>query len=558
LSIPLPERWNARFPCYFRKDHMSKLLEIFGKAITVDAADLIWHWFEAMKTESPANTAGRSAELEEVIELLGERKLSEAREKLNFYLFENPDCPMGRMAAAAICLHQNAIEEAVEQLRSVYMRRPSNSMALYTLGYCYERLGKEAQAIEFYQDCIKFKSHLQLPRQRMAAIYFKNGRVENAIAQYEALTAEHPEDIESMVLSGYLLLANHQYENAISTFNMAIVSHPDNFHDDMQQDELIQLVDSGQYERAIENVQWLMSSVGEMPDLYVRMADVYSRVGHVADAIANYENAIRMQPNYLEATIKLGTHYLRMRRPALAAEQFNRAVEINDDIVDAYIGLATAQYLADEADEADATLSLAAAIQQNSTLLFAEMATLHLQTTLRLQPEADPAGEAPVMEITDVIRAHERQMASTPKSADIHYKYGILMLIAGQAAKAMRSFETALEINPTHHRARTKLALCLHEAGRQTQALEVLTKAQAISLEMLELHYKTAILYCDRKTFGKALAHLQNTMKDNFTEPDAAVNVAVVLENLGLIDRAVATWDRLTETAHYAISARYR
>jgi len=35
------------------------------------------------------------------------------------------------------------------------------------------------------------------------------------------------------------------------------------------------------------------------------------------------------------------------------------------------------------------------------------------------------------------------------------------------------------------------------------------------------------------------------------------MNVEIVLENLGLVDRAIATWDRLTETAKTAISARY-
>jgi tetratricopeptide (TPR) repeat protein len=249
----------------------------------------------------------------------------------------------------------------------------------------------------------------------MAAIYFKNMRLDNTIAEYEALTAEHPEDIASMVLLGYLFLANHQYENAINTFNMAIVSHPDNFHDNMQHDELNELVDSGQYDQAIDNVQWLMSSVGEMPDLYVRMADIYSRVGHVADAIANYENAIRMQPNYLEATIKLGTHYLRSQRPALAAEQFNRAVEINDDIVDAYIGLATAQLLGDEVDNAHSTLSLAAAIQQNSTLLFSETATLHLQTALQDESElADEGG--PVMKSAMSSRPMKGRWPIRPKA----------------------------------------------------------------------------------------------------------------------------------------------
>lgn len=537
---------------------MSKLLEIFGRAVTVDGADLIWHWFHALKTQTQDGSVRDFGELDEILDCLGERQLDKAQEKLNFYLFENPDCCMGRMAAAALCLHHNDMDDALEQLQSVYLRQPSNTMALYMLGHCYERQQKEAQAIEFYQDCIKFKSHLQLPRQRMAAIYYKNGKLDKTIEQYEALTAEHPEDIASMVILGYLYITDRQYENATSTFNMAILSHPDNFHDDTQHEEVNDFIESGQYDKAIENIQWLVDKVGEMPDLYVRMGDIYSRAGQVADAIANYENAIRMQPNYLEATIKLGTHYLRCQRPTLAAEQFNRAVEINDDIVDAYMGLAESQHFGDELDEAHNTLSLAAAIQQNSTLLFSEMATLHLQTTLQEGSDINSDIPPEIVEIEDVIKAHQKQLADTPRNADIHYKFGILMMVVADLNRAAQSFENALNINPTHHRARTKLVLCLHETNKESLAIETLVKLEPITLDTLRLHYETAILYCDKVKFAKAVTNLESTMKNNFTQPDATLNVEVVLENLGLIDRAVATWDRLTETAHNAIGARYR
>ena len=538
---------------------MSKLLEIFGRAVTVDTADLIWHWLHAVKANQDDVGEMQYSDLDEVIELLGNMELERAHEKLKFYLFENPDCARGRMAAAAICLHKNDLEAAIEQAQSIYLRQPSNTMALYTLGYCYERSGRQAQAVEFYQDCIKFKSHLQLPRQRMAAIYFKNGRLDKTIAEYESLNTEHPEDISSMILLGYLYISDKQYDKAIDTFNTAIVAHPDNFHDDNQDGDISELIEAGRFDDAIDRIRWLMEQVGEMPDLHVRMADILSKAGRAADAMIYYENAIRIQPNYLEATIKLGTHYLRFKRPAFAAEQFNRAVEINDEIVDSYIGLAIAQHFAGEKDEAYKTLSLASAIQQNSTLLFSETATLHLQTTLSEEPESgQKPGDSAVL-IDDVIKAHQKQMADTPKSADIHYKYGILMMIAGDIAKAIESFENAIQINPTHHRARSKAAVCLYENGQNELAMNKLIEMDtALEPGTLELHYQTAILYCDKKRFADALNNLENTMKDNFAQPDAIVNIEVVLENLGLVDRAISTWDRLTETAHNAISARYR
>ena len=537
---------------------MSKLLEIFGRAITVDTAELIWHWLNALKIKDGNDGHTKNSELDEIIELIGSMQLEKALEKTKFHLFENPDCPRGRMAAAAICLRQNQIKEAIEQLQSVYLRQPSNTMALYALGYCYERMENLPQAIEFYQDCIKFKSHLQLPRQRMAAIYLKNARLDKTIEQYRQLIEEYPEDICSMVLLGYLYIADHRYKPAIDAFNMAIVAHPDNFNDDGRDDQINQFIEDGKFDRAIESVQWLMEKVGQMPDLYVKMGDILSRAENPAEAIVQYQNALRVQPNYLEATIKLGTLHLRFHQITLAAEQFNTAIEINDEIVDAYLGLTIAYALDDDMDEAARTMSLAAAIQQNSTLLFSETATLHLQAAIDSQELVAGGRAESSISIEDVIKAHQLQMKKTPKNADIHYKYGILMMVAGNFADAITSFHNTLAINPTHHRARGKLALCMYENGDIDSAVKTLTKADTIPPETFDLHYKTAILYCDRKKFTKALVALETTMHKNFTQTDAAVNIQIVLENLGLIDRPTATWDRLTEASHHAINTRYQ
>ena len=145
---------------------------------------------------------------------------------------------MGRMAAASVCLLQNEPEEAIQQAQSVYWRQPANTMALYVLGHCHERLGNIEQALEFYQDCIKFKSYLQLPRQRMAAIYLKEGRLDRAVKEYEMLTSEHPDDISSIILLGYLYLEFGKLTQAIDTFNLAILSHPDNFLVSKDQDDI--------------------------------------------------------------------------------------------------------------------------------------------------------------------------------------------------------------------------------------------------------------------------------------------------------------------------------
>ncbi len=531
---------------------MSKLLEIFGRGMTVDTAELIWDWLNAAVFCENQSEAAQTHQLDKVIELMAARKVDAAEEQLRLHLFENPSCTRGRLAAAAIALHENQLEKAIEELNSVYMRQPNNTLALYALGHCYERLGQESQAVEFYQDCLKFKNYLQLPRQRLAAIYFKNRQLEKTITEYELLKSEYPDDTSMLVTLGHLHIAAARYADAIQTFNIAILIHPDNFS--TEDDCIDQLIRDEQFEEALEQLGDLLQSAPERADLMMKRGDILGMLGATAEAICHYQEAIRLRPEFLEATIKLGTQYLQANQMLLAAQQFNRAVEINDRIVDAYVGLATAEKLADHLPEALAILSLAAAIQPNSSLLLGETATLQLQPDFGSNPPSQ-GEEQPRSLIEAVIEAHWRQIAEQPQNPDLHHRLGVLLMSEGRMAEAITAFHRALEINPTYSRARSKLAVCLFETNRKDDALEQLTGHECLDKNTLELHYKTALLYSDSIKFASSLIDLEHLMENNFACADTTVNISVVLQNLGLLDRVTAMWDNLADTASYATGA---
>ena len=97
---------------------MNRLLEILGRAVTANTARLIWTRLNNI-VFSQADSAN-SRKFEEVMNLIADMKLSLAEQELRVYLFDNPDCPLGRLAAAIISLHKNDSKAAIESLNSVY------------------------------------------------------------------------------------------------------------------------------------------------------------------------------------------------------------------------------------------------------------------------------------------------------------------------------------------------------------------------------------------------------------------------------------------------------
>ena len=536
---------------------MSKLLEIFGKAITVKPSDLVWHWLNMMVRKEKGNCEfiyeERLERLNSILEVMATMDLEKASETIEQYIREFPDCTKGRMAEIAVLLVEDKYAQSIQKLQWIYMHEPANTMALYTLGFCYEVTGHEIEAIDFYQDCIKFKSYLVLPRQRLAAIYFKNGQFDRAIKEYEFITSEFLDDISSMVMLGYMFLSNKDYENAIEIFNTSIISHPDNFQSDQEYDDIQQIIAEGDLDEAMERVQWLLEQVGEVPDLIVKMGDVHRAGRNYSEAVACYEKALHLQPSYLEATIKLGTLYLAMERHSLASEQFNRAVEVNDEMVDSYIGLATSEAMAGKVKSAKKTLELAGSIQKNATLLFTETATLHFQASFN--EGFNPQVNRNVM-IDSVIEMHKKIIKKNPGQMEMHYRLGMMYMGIGQTAKAASEFEKSLNIVSIHHRSRSKLAICLLEMGDTDKAIEVLCDNVVFGTDSLDLHYQTAILYSKKNDFISKIYKLEKKVSYKYTEAAINMGLQTVLENLGLIDRAAASWQRLNDFATLAVDVK--
>ncbi|MBN1765560.1 MAG: tetratricopeptide repeat protein [Sedimentisphaerales bacterium] len=472
-------------------------------------------------------------------------------------LKKHPDYLEAYLAWAAMHAADGELEEALELLKKAALSSTKDSRILYALGHCYERMGKLEEALNFYHESSNCTNYFPKARQRLAAIYYLEGDYEETILQCQKLQKDHPEEVWNYLVLGYLYLQIGQYNKAEESFERALTIEPDNF--ELHDDQVEALAQAGQIQEAIIRMEEIIEEQGDFPNSYVRLADLYSQLGDDELAVKYYNRALEIHPGYLEAAVKLGTQHLRMGRYNKAAARFNEAVEINDQLIGAYIGLGLAQNLSEHPSQEQShdTFDLASALEPNTNLLFAEMNRLQLkvaqaQKSMKNLEEASIAcldEDTPDDKIKDLIdiqiERYKNKLIQNPNHADLHYRFGLLMYGKGLIDQAIEHFQKALSINPSFFKVQTKLGLALWGKGQFGPAIENFKKAFRLDQELVELHYKLGVMYCDKIQFALAVEHFKDIMDDNnnnSSTADVQANISLALQNMGLIDRAAASW----------------
>jgi Flp pilus assembly protein TadD len=126
--------------------------------------------------------------------------------------------------------------------------------------------------------------------------------------------------------------------------------------------------------------------------------------------------------------------------------------------------------------------------------------------------------------------------------ADIRYHYGVLLRAENRTGEAMEQFAKAVEINPTYVQAMIKLGICQQEVGRVDEAIETFNSALELEPEYVDLHYRLGLLYTDRHLFNQAVSHMEIAAGGAPHNEQIRASLALALQNMGLMDRAAATW----------------
>jgi len=491
---------------------------------------------------------------------------AKARRAFSSAVQMDPGSVLARVAAACCLEALGLIEEATSQLSVAADLDADDAVIQFALGYCHERQKRIGEAVIHYRCALRSCPGLRNARERLAAIFIHQNQLAEAIEQYEEMLIDEPGDVDLHLTAANLYLRKDDPNRAIRSFENALTIEPDNWQ---AQDDLVDTCEqSGLLREAIEQLHVRLAKQPEFADNYLRLGDLYSRVGNDEGAMDAYMKAVDLHPGYLEAIVKVGTQHLRSGEYVDAASWFARAIEINDRLLTGYVGLGVAQFEAGLKSEALSSIDLASSIEPNSTLLYTEMARLQLKCGVQqeadryLSPPPPPEVAGPPEErmdnlIESQIDRHRRAAEAHPSHPDVHYRLGLLLRQQGRLEEAITHFQRAVDINPVYAKAVIKLGLALYEAGRSEDAITMLQQALELNPEYVDLHYRLGTIFADRHQFELAVEHFDAAVAGNPQNLDFRENLAIALENIGMIDRARSMWYRICEMAPESTQARH-
>lgn len=215
--------------------------------------------------------------------------------------------PAEELSKAHACIGRGKIEEAREILESIRQEIPVTDPVLHCrAGELYSSLGEHALAAEHFAAAAAAKPQCAMYLNRLASTYLSLNELQQAERLLMQSQEIDPEDAEALALLGSLcLMAGEQCDKAIGYLERALPKKP---HDVLLHMNLaIALNRVGLHDQAMEHALLAKRLGSKNPQAYNVIGMIQLQVGQSAEAIANFEKAIAINPKFHVAYFNLST-----------------------------------------------------------------------------------------------------------------------------------------------------------------------------------------------------------------------------------------------------------
>jgi protein O-mannosyl-transferase len=271
---------------------------------------------------------------------------------------------------------------------------------------------------------------------------------------------------------------------------------------------------------------------------HYNLGNLYNREDKLAEAVQQYEAALRAEPNYAEAHNNLGTVLLRLKRWDEAIEHQVAAARLKPEFLYVF-NLANAFADAGKANDAIAQYQQALRLDPDSSASHHNLglvlqgqgrtqeATAEFSAALKLQPEYESAEYnianrlADAGRIDEAIPHYQAALRLDPKHAESYNGLGICYAMQGKMVEAEQQFREAVRLNPEFSGAQSNLANALGAQNKLAEAIPHYEKALQIMPRDFQTHYNFGLTLLRQGERAKAKAQFAEALRLHPDYPEA-------------------------------------
>lgn len=255
--------------------------------------------------------------------------------------------------------------------------------AAYNLGVIADRMGREAEALEFYRQSLRIVPSFETAIEAIVLIHLRRARNQDALAFVQPLATQYPWNDQIQATNSRVLAAMSRWDEALRAARAGLLC------DERSVAALTAVARAAFGQGNLEMASWVLETLARVESADAASA-IYAESHFLRGQIA------RDRPGELENAVR----------------EFTRAVELRGDYVDARMALG--QLMLSSGNYRDATSHLAAAA---SAAPWAWQVRVAYADALRSSRRFDEAK-----------RELDRAFELAPNQAEAHYSLGLLFL----------------------------------------------------------------------------------------------------------------------------------
>ena len=271
-------------------------------------------------------------------------------------------------------------ESAADKFASVASDHPKLVEAPYMSALAYHRCNLSDKAEKAYRQALKVDGRHALSMSNLGALYFQDGKLDQAKQQWEGALKVDGKIVGARNNLAWLLLQELRGQKAwSSSWKRTEQDARDQLSASLAVDTenvrtyvLYALVYMEGWERNKSRLDLAKLLLDEGAERNDKFAPLYNARGllqmnrnNQGEALKNFQQAVELDPDFVEARMNVGNITLGFRKYDTAEEQFTKVLALQPNDYDAVIGLGVAQRGLGKLDDAEASYKKAVKLDSN-------------------------------------------------------------------------------------------------------------------------------------------------------------------------------------------------